>query len=121
MLTRYKKSCEKIAMGLLSLMPSEKDLKKLRHTKRLYEENDSLQLYFWKQDEAYAGLIGVEIHEDHFIVRHISVLPPYRNDGIGQAMLEKIQFLMGDRVMHATEETEPFIQKWGREKVNAAK
>jgi len=29
MLIRYKKSFEKIAMGLLSFMPEEKDLKKI--------------------------------------------------------------------------------------------
>lgn len=117
MLVRCKKSCEKIAMGLLSLMPNEKNLKKLRHTKRMYEEDENLQLYLWKHEDSYIGLLGVEIHEEHFIVHHISVLPPYRNEGVGHAMLEKIQSLMGDRKMNATEETEAFIRKWGQEKV----
>ncbi len=32
MLVRYKKAYEKIAMGLLSFMPNEKELKKLQQT-----------------------------------------------------------------------------------------
>ena len=40
MLIRYKKSMEKIAMGLLSFMPEEKDVKKLTVTMKAYEEND---------------------------------------------------------------------------------
>ena len=35
MLVRYKKSLEKIAMGLLSFMPQEKDVKRLMETIQL--------------------------------------------------------------------------------------
>ena len=37
MLLRYKKAFEKIAMGLLSFMPQEKDVKKLIETIHQYE------------------------------------------------------------------------------------
>ncbi|HEY4531645.1 MAG TPA: N-acetyltransferase, partial [Kurthia sp.] len=37
MLNRYRKAYEKIAMGLLSFMPNEKDLKVLQQTIQTYE------------------------------------------------------------------------------------
>lgn len=37
MLIRFKKSYEKIAMGLLSFMPTEKDVKTLQLTMKDYE------------------------------------------------------------------------------------
>ena len=37
MLTRYNKMFNKIAMGLLSFMPNEKDLQKLQMTMNQYE------------------------------------------------------------------------------------
>jgi len=46
MLIRYKKAYEKIAMGLLSFMPNEKDLKKLQQTMKNYESEDNWQLFF---------------------------------------------------------------------------
>jgi len=39
MLIRYKKSLEKIAMGLLSFMPEQKDVKKLQQIIHEYEKN----------------------------------------------------------------------------------
>ncbi|PXW88704.1 hypothetical protein DFR56_103209 [Pseudogracilibacillus auburnensis] len=41
MLIRYKKNQEKIAMGLLSFMPVEKDVKLLQQTMKEYEDNQN--------------------------------------------------------------------------------
>lgn len=60
MLIRYKKSFEKIAMGLLSFMPNEKDLKRLQQTIKDYETDTGRQLFLWKEDEDIVGAIGVE-------------------------------------------------------------
>lgn len=49
MLIRYKKSFEKIAMGLLSFMPNEKDLKQLQQTIKDYETDTDRQLFLWKR------------------------------------------------------------------------
>lgn len=110
MLIRYKKSCEKIAMGLLSFMPFEKDLKRLKQTMKDYEENQSSHLYLWKKGEDFIGLIGIKVNETSYTVRHISVMPSYRGEGIGQTMLEKVQELMHPLKMGATEETSSFIE-----------
>lgn len=111
MLFRYKKSFEKIAMGLLSFMPKERELKKLQQTMHIYEENPDWQLYLWKKGDDFVGLLGVEVAEDRFTIHHISVNPSHRGEGIGHAMIEKIQQIMQDRQMIATKETEAFLTK----------
>ncbi|MBO1915326.1 N-acetyltransferase, partial [Microvirga sp. 3-52] len=49
MLIRYKKTYEKIAMGLLSYMPGEHSVKELQETIQMYETEDDWQLYLWKK------------------------------------------------------------------------
>jgi riboflavin biosynthesis RibT protein len=73
MLIRYKKTFEKIAMGLLSFMPTEKDLKKLQFTIKEYETEENLQLFLWKEEDII-GLIGVQMNDDdsELMIQHIS-------------------------------------------------
>ena len=59
MLIRYKKTFEKIAMGLLSFMPAEKEIKQLQQTIKQYEVEDNWQLFLWKYEEDIIGAIGV--------------------------------------------------------------
>ena len=111
MLIKYKKSYEKIAMGLLSFMLGQRELKTLQKTIETYENNPDLQLYLWKIEEDFVGLIGIDINEDSFTILHVSVDPSHRSQGIGQVLIEKTQQLMAPRKMHATEETEAFLAK----------
>ncbi|WKA49643.1 GNAT family N-acetyltransferase [Planococcus liqunii] len=111
MLLRYKKSFEKIAMGLLSFMPKERELKKLQQTMHIYDENPDWQLYLWKKGEDFVGLLGVEVSEHYFTIHHISVNPSHRGEGIGHAMIEKIRQLMQGKEMRSTDETRAFLQK----------
>lgn len=111
MLLRYKKSFKKIAMGLLSFMPNERDLKKLQQTILVYEEQPEWQLFLWKKGEDFVGLIGIEVDEDIYTVHHISVNPSHRGEGIGSLMVSKIMGMMQPRGMKMTVETEPFITK----------
>ncbi len=99
MLIRYKKSYEKIAMGLLSFVPSEKDLKKLQQTIKLYEEEDNWQLFLWKEEDII-GIIGIETGpEGHVaIVHHVSVNPSFRNQGIGRLMVQALKNLLGEDI-----------------------
>ncbi len=115
MLVRYKKSCEKIAMGLLSLMPQHKSIKNLQQLIIRYGEDPKWQLYLLKAGEQYAGLIGVEVEEHSFTVHHISVLPSFRGEGLGHAMVEKIQKQMQQREMRGAEETWAFLNKCRKE------
>jgi riboflavin biosynthesis RibT protein len=111
MLIRYKKTFEKIAMGLLSFMPNEKDLKRLQQTMKQYESDDDWQLFLWKQDDI-TGLIGVSFIDGPAMeIQHISVSPSHRQQGIGKAMVKALRDLYPDRKLVSNENTEPFVDK----------
>lgn len=93
MLCRYKKALEKIAMGLLSFNPEQKDLKKLQETMSCYETSETWQLYLWKQDDEYLGLLGVQLEGDIAFVQHVSVMPSHRGEGIARCMIEALEEL----------------------------
>ncbi|MFC7391512.1 GNAT family N-acetyltransferase [Scopulibacillus cellulosilyticus] len=95
MLIRYKKSYEKIAMGLLSFVPSEKDLKKLRQTMKTYEEQKDWQLFLWKEEDII-GIIGIKLQENKAELHHVSVNPSYRGQGIGKKMIISLHQFLGD-------------------------
>lgn len=99
MLIRYKKQYEKIAMGLLSFMPDEKNVKVLQETMKQYEANDTWHLYLWKLDDDIAGVIGVRIDNDEInvVIEHISVNPAYRSMGIAKSMVDEINALYSEK------------------------
>jgi len=112
MLIRYKKTFEKIAMGLLSFMPNEKDIKKLQSTIRQYESDENWRLFLWKEDEDIIGLLGgIWMDEATIIIHHISVNPSHRSQGIGKNMVKALKELYPDKHIEANEETKDFFYK----------
>ncbi|WP_223702458.1 GNAT family N-acetyltransferase [Sutcliffiella deserti] len=110
MLIRYKKSFEKIAMGLMSFMPTEKDLKQLQQTMKDYEEKEDWQLFLWKQEDII-GIIGVVEEEDSFTIQHISVSPSHRKQGCGKNMVKALKETYPNRSVLTTGFTTAFIEK----------
>lgn len=110
MLVRYKKTLEKIAMGLLSLMPQEKDIKRLMETIQHYEQDESWTLYLWKNGDEYVGTIGIIEENDTATIQHITVIPSHRGEGVALKMVQELQE-MGYNNIQATDETNPFVQK----------
>jgi len=90
MLIRYKKNMEKIAMGLLSFMPEEKDVKKLQDTIQSYEMNDDWHLYLWREEDVL-GAIGLRLEDNQAIIQHLSVNPSHRNFGLGNKMIQAVK------------------------------
>ena len=111
MLVRYKKALEKIAMGLLSFMPQEKDIKRLMETIQQYEQQDNWMLYLWKRGEEYVGIVGVLVEETVATIQHITVIPSYRGEGVALKMLQELCELGLFTEIKPNEETEPFVQK----------
>ena len=111
MLVRYKKALEKIAMGLLSFMPQEKDVKRLMETIQQYEQQENWMLYLWKRGEEYVGIVGVLVEETVATIQHITVIPSYRGEGVALKMLQELCELGLFTEIKPNEETEPFIQK----------
>ncbi|MGP7816124.1 GNAT family N-acetyltransferase [Niallia sp. 01092] len=112
MIIRYKKSFEKIAMGLLSFMPAEKDLKVLQQTMKEYEINEKWQLLLWKEDEDIIGLIGIVFVEENTIrIQHISVNPSHRLQGVGKSMVQGIKGMYPDKNIEANDLIISFLSK----------
>lgn len=119
MLIRYKKNLEKIAMGLLSFMPVERDVKKLQQTIKEYETNENWHLYLWKEDDIL-GAIGIRVDHDKVIIQHISVNPSYRNIGIGKKMVQEIKKLYSEEYqIEANELTNDFFHRCTENEENA--
>lgn len=110
MLVRYRKTLEKIAMGLLSFMPQEKDVKRLMETIQQYDQEEHWTLYLWKKDEEYVGIVGISTEDEVATIQHITVVPSYRGEGVAIDMLQGLREL-GFECIKPNEETEPFIEK----------
>ncbi|WP_201713373.1 GNAT family N-acetyltransferase [Rossellomorea arthrocnemi] len=110
MLIRYKKAFEKIAMGLLSFMPNEKDLKKLQQTMKQYETEENWQLFLWKEEDI-VGLIGVYKTESTLEIQHISVNPSHRHEGIGKSMVKQLRDIHSELEVKPNSETASFFGK----------
>ncbi|WP_064090975.1 GNAT family N-acetyltransferase [Rossellomorea aquimaris] len=116
MLIRYKKAFEKIAMGLLSFMPNEKDLKKLQQTMKQYETEDNWQLFLWKEEDI-VGLIGVFKTDTTLEIQHISVNPSHRHEGIGKSMVKHLRDMFSEHTVKPNSETASFFGKCDEEEV----
>lgn len=110
MLVRYKKALEKIAMGLISLMPQGKDIKRLMETIQQYEQNENWTLYLWKKNDVYVGTVGLVEDGNVATIQHITVIPSYRGEGVALEMLQELREL-GFENIQANEVTESFVQK----------
>lgn len=111
MFIRYKKNFEKIAMGLLSYMPGEHSVKVLQETIHKYETEENWQLYLWKKGEDFIGLLGIEVGENIYTIHDMSVNPSFRGEGIGQAMVARLQEQFPEREARGTESTDSFLKK----------
>ncbi|HFK1433614.1 GNAT family N-acetyltransferase RibT [Bacillus cereus] len=112
MLIRFKKSYEKIAMGLLSFMPTEKDVKTLQLTMKDYEAKDDWQLYLWKQNEDFVGIMGIVKKENQVLeIQHLSVNPSHRHMGIGTKMVQELKSKFLEFTICGNEQTASFCKK----------
>ncbi|PEX07655.1 GNAT family N-acetyltransferase [Priestia megaterium] len=112
MLIRYKRNYEKIAMGLLSFVPTEKDLKKLQQTMKEYEQNEHWQLYLWKQEEDIIGIVGISMLDKSLVeVQHVSVNPSHRQQGIGKKMIKALKEMYTTAQIKPSEIIAPFYEK----------
>ncbi len=113
MLLRFKKNYEKIAMGLLSFMPLQKDVKVLQETMNQYETNPNWHLLLWKEKDDVVGAIGLKIENDiNAVIQHISVNPSYRNTGIGRKMIHEVIQMYGEKYdVCANENIQEFFDK----------
>ncbi|MCM3512675.1 GNAT family N-acetyltransferase [Carnobacterium inhibens] len=118
MLLDYKNDYEKISMGLLSFVPDLKDVSRLQNEMDWYQSKENYKLYLWKSEETQdiIAVIGVEIGNDMILVRHISINPSFRNEGISYKILEALEKRLPHKKVMGTLETASLIAKWEQEK-----
>lgn len=93
MLVPYKMSNRKIAMGLLSFMPKEKEIKKLQKTMDAYENDPDWKLYLWKEED-FVGVVGIQVEGEQAKLHHLCVNPSFREEGIGTKMIDELRKLL---------------------------
>ncbi|ELK44427.1 GNAT family N-acetyltransferase [Halobacillus sp. ACCC02827] len=119
MLIRYKKSFEKIAMGLLSFMPEVSDVKTLQEIIKEYDSNPDWNLFLWKEEDIL-GAVGVRLENDEAVIQHVSVNPSHRNMGIGKQMIRRVRAHYGEQVrVCADASTESFVDKCDEESASS--
>lgn len=118
MLLDYKNDYEKISMGLLSFVPDLKDVSRLQDEMDWYQSKEDRKLYLWKSEDTQdiIGVIGAEIGNDMILLRHISINPSFRNEGISYKMLEALERRFPQKKIMGTLETSALVAKWEQEK-----
>ncbi|WP_416352975.1 N-acetyltransferase [Agrilactobacillus fermenti] len=113
MLVKYKRSYEKIAMGFLSFIPDLKDLNTLNNEITLYQDDDSHELYLWKNEsDDFSGIVGLEVEDKYIVIRQISLSPSERGEGNSLAILDEVHALYPDHKMMGSFETTKLVAKW---------
>lgn len=118
MLLEYKNDYEKITMGLLSFIPDLKDVSRLQSELEWYQQEENRKLYLWRGEETQdiIAVAGVEIGEELILLRHISINPSFRNEGISYKIFEALDESFPQKKVIGTLETSPLIVKWEQEK-----
>ncbi|WP_034549976.1 GNAT family N-acetyltransferase [Carnobacterium funditum] len=118
MLLDYKNTYEKITMGLLSFIPDFKEVTRLKFELEWYEKEENRKLFLWRGEETQdiIAVIGVEIEGELVLLRHISINPSFRNEGISYKILEALDSQFLDKQVIGTLETAQLIVKWEQEK-----
>ncbi|TMW73663.1 GNAT family N-acetyltransferase [Alteribacter natronophilus] len=109
MIIPYQQDYKKIAMGLLSYMPGEKKVKKLQNTMDQYSGNRDWELYFWKEEDTFVGIMGVEMDGERAYLHHLCVNPSFRSEGIGKRMVRELESHLGTTALCPTKPTTSFL------------
>lgn len=105
-------------MGLLSFVPDLKDVSRLKAEIDWYEADPSRKLYLWSNEESndIIGMLGIEDGLEMILLRHISINPSFRKEGISYQMLNELDQKSADKKIIGTLETAPIIAKWEQQK-----
>ena len=113
-LISYNQNYEKIAMGLLSYVADLKNVDRLQKEMATYIQEEDKKLFLWRDTDTdnIVALVGIEYAESVVLIRHLSVNPSFRNEGLIYKMLDKLNLLYPIQSINGTLETAPIIAKW---------
>ncbi|MTV81210.1 N-acetyltransferase [Secundilactobacillus folii] len=113
MLLKYRADYEKVAMGLLSFVPTLKKIDRLQAELQWYQDSDARQLLLWKDmNQDFSGIVGVEIRPKFVIVRLIALTPAVRDENQTNTILDELQDMYPDQRIMGTLENTAVIARW---------
>ena len=114
MLYKYRNDYEKIAMGLLSLIPDLQEVDHLQTELQVYRADDNHLLYLWKNKPShdFAGLLGIEIGKDFIFIRQLSLSPSERSITNIYHMLDDLHELYPHKNIMSTMALTSIITRW---------
>ena len=114
MLIEFKSDYDKIAMGLLSYTADLKETSRLTEELDMYKNDDSRRLFLWRSEETddLCAVLGIEEEEDVILLRHLSVTPSYRGEGLTYRMLDQLSDRYEHKTLMGTLESGSFVKKW---------
>ncbi|MFC6274762.1 N-acetyltransferase [Levilactobacillus tangyuanensis] len=113
MLLKYRSDYQKIAMGLLSLLPNFKDWDRLQAELTWYLSGDDRTLYLWKDEhDDFAGIIGAEEQGNYLIVRLLTLMPDKQSTKNTWQMLDELATAVPKLRLMGTLATAKIIAKW---------
>ena len=117
MLIAYRKDYQKIAMGLLSLLPPFKDYHRLKAAIDWSGESDQL-IYLWQNETIgqFTGIVVVSVGQDYVLVRHLSFTPSDRAGKNVFALLAAPQERYPQKRIMGTLTTQGVVTNWARDR-----
>jgi riboflavin biosynthesis RibT protein len=114
-LLKYRTDYEKVAMGLLSFVPTLKKIDRLQAELQWYQESDQRQLLLWKDlNQDFSGIVGVEFRPGFVIVELIALTPAVRDTNQTTTILDELADMYPDDKLMGTLATTKVIAKWER-------
>lgn len=113
MLLKYRSDYQKIAMGIMSLLPNFKDWDRLQRELTWYQAGDDRNLFLWKdQYDDFAGVLGTERQDNYVIVRLVGLMPDKQSTGNLWRMLDQLAATVPKQRLMGTLATSQIIAKW---------
>ncbi|GEO68395.1 hypothetical protein [Levilactobacillus acidifarinae] len=113
MLLKYRSDYQKIAMGLMSLLPSFKDWDRLQRELAWYQGGDDRTLFLWKdQYDDFAGVLGTERQSNYVVVRLVGLMPDKQSTANVWQMLDQLATMVPQQRIMGTLATSQIIAKW---------
>lgn len=113
MLLKYRSDYQKIAMGLMSLLPNFKDWNRLQRELAWYQAGDDRNLFLWKdQYDDFAGVLGTERQGTYVIVRLVGLMPDKQSTSNLWQMLDQLATTVPKQRIMGTLATSQIIAKW---------
>lgn len=115
MLVQYRKNYQKIALGLLSLLPELRDGHRFRDELE-WALKQNYSVYLWKnsEDNHFIAVVILESGPTYVLVRRLSFTPSERSGRNVYALLKAIHDEYAGKRLMGTMATQPLITAWGK-------